>query len=69
MADRNQQIKAAQRLEVVIAYLYGTITPKEFTDLFNTEKVFRTLHKKTGDITPVNLLLWVWGCLDVVSDK
>jgi len=69
MADRNQQIKAAQRLEVVIAYLYGTITPKEFTDLFNTEKVFKTLHKKTGDIDTEELFKWVCGCYKVVSDE
>jgi len=69
MADRNQQIKAAQRLEVVIAYLYGTITPEEFTDLFNTEKVFKRLHIKTGDINAKDLFKWVCGCYKVVSDE
>jgi len=69
MTDRNQQIKAAQRLEVVIAYLYGTITPKEFSDLFNAEKVFKTLHKKTGDITTEDLERWVCGCYKIVTDE
>jgi hypothetical protein len=69
MTDKKQQINAAQRLEVVMAYLYGNISYEEFTDLFNAEKVYKTLHKKTGDITAKNLERWASGCYKAVTDE
>jgi len=68
MTEKERKIKAAYRLEVVTAYLYGNITVKEFTDLFNAGKVFKSLKKKTGPVGAGDLSVWVNTCMSVLDE-
>ena len=69
MADTQEKIKAAYRLEIVTAYLYGNISITEFADLFNAEKVFKRLHKKTGSVEAGELKRWVDVCMGVLDPR
>jgi len=69
MTEKERKIKAAYRLEIVTAYLYGNISVTEFTDLYNAGKIFNRLGKKTGAIEADDLDRWVNTCMGVLDEE